>query len=85
MSFFADSFVLFFSSTQESLNIESKKSRKCTVLKTWNHICLLYDLKSEYKKKDWIFYYKYCENSSYEYQNNLLFWNHLFKKHDIDI
>ena len=85
ISSFADSSVLSSLLIQESSNIKSRKSKRHTALKTWNHTCLLHDLKSEYKKKDWIFYYKYCENSSYEYQNNLLFWNHLFKKHDIDI
>ena len=73
MSFFTDSSVLSSLSTQESLNIESKKSKKCTVLKTWNHTCSSHDSKSEYKRKDWIFYYKYCENSSYECQSTLSF------------
>ncbi len=85
MSSFADSSVLSSSSTQESLNIESKKNKKYIILKTWDHTCLSHDLKSEYKKKDWIFYYKYYKNLLYEYQNSLLFWNHFFKKHDINI
>ncbi len=66
ISSFIDSSVLSSSSTQESLNIKSRKNRRCTALKTWNHTCSSYDSESEYKKKDQIFYCKYCENSSYE-------------------
>ena len=85
MFFFADLSVLFSLLIQESLNIKSRKNRRYMTLKTWNHTYLSHDLKSEYKKKDQIFYYKYYENSLYECQSNLLFWNHLFKKHDINI
>ena len=67
------------------MNIESRKSRRYTALKTWDHTYSSHDSESEYKRKDWIFYYKYCENSSYECQSSSLFWNHLFKKHDINI
>ena len=85
MSFIADSSFLSSLSTQESLNIESRKSRKHTVLATWNHTYLSCNSESEYKRKDWMFYCKYCENSSYRCQSSSLFQNHLFKKHDIDI
>ena len=70
---FADSSVLSFLSIQESLNIESRKSRRCTALKTWNHTCSSQNSESEYKKKDWMFYCKYCKNSSYECQNTSTF------------
>ena len=85
MFFFADSSVLSSLSTQESSDIESKKSRKHMILKTWNHTCSSQSSESKYKKKNWIFYCKYCKNSSYECQNTLTFQNHLFKKHDINI
>ena len=81
----ADSFILFSLSTQESSNIVLKQSRKHTVLTTWNHTHSSHNLKSEYKKKNQIFYCKYCKNSSYECQNNSSFQNHFLKKHDINI
>ena len=80
-----DSSILSFLSTQESSNIASRQNKKYTVLTTWNHTHLSHNLKSEYKRKDQIFYCKYCKNSSYEYQSNLLFWNHFLRKHDINI
>ena len=73
MSFLIDSFILSSLSTQESSDIASKQSRKCTVLTTWNHTHSSHNLKSKYKKKNQIFYCKYCENSSYKYQNNSSF------------
>ena len=85
MSSLADSSILSSLSTQESLNIASRQSKKCMTLATWDHTCSSHNLKQEYKRKDQIFYCKYCENSSYECQNNSLFWNHFLRKHDIDI
>ena len=85
MSSLADSFILFSLSTQESSNIASRQSRKHTILTTWNHTHLSHNLKSEYKRKDQIFYCKYCKNSSYECQSNSSFQNHFLKKHDINI
>ena len=83
--FLADLSILFFLSTQESSNIASKQSRKHTILITWNHTHSSHNLKSEYKKKNQIFYCKYCKNSLYKCQNNLSFQNHFLKKHDINI
>ena len=83
--FFADSSALSSLSIQESSDIESRKSRKHTTLKTWDYTHLLQNSESEYKRKDWIFYCKYCENSTYECQNTLIFWNYFFKQHNIDI
>ena len=85
MFFLADSFILFSLSTQEFSNIASRQSKKCTVLTTWDHTHSSHNLKSEYKKKNQIFYCKYCKNSSYECQNNSSFQNHFLKKHDINI
>ena len=85
MFFIADSFFLSSLSTQEFSDIESRKSRKHTALATWDHTHLSCNSESEYKKKDQMFYCKYCKNSSYECQSSSLFQNHLFKKHDIDI
>ena len=85
MFFLADSSILSSLSTQESSNITSRQNRKCMILTTWNHTHSSHNLKSEYKRKDWIFYCKYYKNSSYKCQNNSSFQNHLLKKHDINI
>ena len=66
MSSLADSSILSSLSTQESSDIASRQNRKCTTLTTWDHTHSSHNLKSEYKKKNQIFYCKYCKNSSYE-------------------
>ena len=66
MSFFADSSILSSLLTQESSDIESRKNRRHTALKTWNHTHSSQSSESEYKRKNQMFYYKYCKNSLYE-------------------
>ena len=85
MFFLADSFILSFLLIQEFLNITLKQSKKCMILTIWNHTCSSQSSKSEYKKKNQMFYCKYCKNSSYECQSTSTFQNYFFKKHDINI
>jgi len=73
------------SPTLDTLETESKKSRKRSAHTTWAHTRTPQDQEPEYQGKNRLFYCKYCIDESYSTPASTSFRHHLLSKHEIRV
>ena len=73
------------SPTLDTLETESKKSRKRSAHTTWAHTRTLQDQEPEYQGKNRLFYCKYCIDESYSTLVSIFFRHYLLLKYGIRV